>query len=131
MQEIGGAIENLTLAAVTDKYVVTRLTEAVRLLTRNNTSLTAQLSNAMNMNLDMAKNPNLKPPQEPEDKIITEKSKRNAAFDKNIDPEGYCWTHRFRSTKRHSSQTCLAPAAGHQRAANQKEYIMGGRNSWK
>ena len=86
MQEIGGALENLTLAAVTDKYVVTRLTEVVRLLTRNNTPLTAQLSNAINMNLDMAKNPNLNPPQEPEDKIITEKSKRNAAFDKNIDP---------------------------------------------
>ena len=56
---------------------------------RKNAPLTAQLSNAMRMNLDMAKKLNIKPTQEPENNRLAEKVKRKAAFDKNLDTDGY------------------------------------------
>ena len=49
---------------------------------RKNAPLTAQLSNAMRMNLEMAKKLNIKPTQEPENNRLSEKVKRKAAFDK-------------------------------------------------
>ena len=59
MQEIGGALEHLSIAAVSNKYIVTKLTEAVEALTRKNAPLTTKLSNAMKINLDMDKKLNL------------------------------------------------------------------------
>ena len=70
MQDIGGAIDNLTMAEVADKDTVTRLSDAAKALMRNNVSLTAQLSNTTRLKLEMAKNLNLKPTLKPEDKII-------------------------------------------------------------
>ena len=92
-------------------------------LTKNNASLTAQISELMKINLDMAKNLDIKAAQvkDPEGKILVDKANRNAAFERNLDPEGYCWTHGFRVTKRHSSQTCSTPAGGHQNTATQKK----------
>ena len=66
------------MAAVVDKYIFIRLSEAVESLTRNNASLTAQLTVAMRLNLDMARKLKFKPMQEPEDKRLTEKEKRKA-----------------------------------------------------
>ena len=40
MHEIGGALENLSMEAVDDKDIITKMTEAVKSLTRNNASLT-------------------------------------------------------------------------------------------
>ena len=52
MQEIGGALDHLTLEADTNKDIVIKLTEAIEALTRNNASLTTQFSDALNTNLD-------------------------------------------------------------------------------
>ena len=56
MQEIGGALEHLAIVSVADKDAFTRLSEAVEALTQNNVSLTAQISNATKMNLEMDQN---------------------------------------------------------------------------
>ena len=40
MQDIVGALEHLAMAEVANKYIVTKLIEAVEILTRNNASLT-------------------------------------------------------------------------------------------
>ena len=75
MQYIGEAINHIAMTAVADKDIVTKLTEAVEVLTRNNASLTTQLSNAMTINLDMAKKLNLEATQaqKPEDKRLVDK----------------------------------------------------------
>ena len=89
MQDIGGALDHLDMAEVADREIITKLTEAVKSFTQNHVPLTAQLKNAINLNLEMAKELDIKPKQEPEEKIIIEKSKRKAEFEKNTDPEGY------------------------------------------
>ena len=60
MQYIRGELENLAMVAVADKGIFTKLTEAIEELTRNNASLTTQLSDAMKINLEMAEKLNLK-----------------------------------------------------------------------
>ena len=90
MQEIGGALEHLAMEAVAEKDIVTKLTEAVKTLTRNNASLTTQLRDAMKTNLDMAKTVNFKAAQaqEPEDKRLTEKARRHSVFERNLVRDG-------------------------------------------
>ena len=120
MQVIVGVIEHLDMVATADKYIVARLMEAVESLTRNNVSLMTQFRDTMKNNVDMAKKLNINPTQDPELKKLADKAKRKAEFKKNLDPDVYCWTHRFWVTKRHSSHTCCVPAAGHQRVATRK-----------
>ena len=93
VQEIGGTLEHLILEAEVDKDIFMKLTEAVKALTCNNEPLTTQLSDEMKINIDMAKNLNLKTAQDPKDKRLAEKAKRKAVFEKNLDTGGYCRTH--------------------------------------
>ena len=93
IQEIGGALEKIALVTVADKDIFMKLTEAVKALTCNNEPLTTQLSDAMKINIDMAKNLNLKTAQDPKDKRLAEKAKRKAVFEKNLDTGGYFRTH--------------------------------------
>ena len=51
MQEIGGALEHISMAAGSDRGIVTNLTEVVEQLTKNNAPLMKQLSNNMKLNL--------------------------------------------------------------------------------
>ena len=110
------------MSAEAEKDIITNLTEAVETLTRNNVSLMKQLRDAMKINPEMAKKLNLNAAQaqEPENKRLVEKERKNAAFERNLDIDGYLWTHKFRVTKRHSRQTLSSPLAGHQRTASQK-----------
>ena len=74
----------------TDKDIVAKLREAVEQLTKNTVALTAQPSDSMKINLEMAKKLNLKAAQgqEPEGKIMTYKAKRKDEFERNLDPTG-------------------------------------------
>ena len=121
VQEIrGGVLKHIATAAGADRYILNKVTEVVEKLTKNNASLTTQLSNAMKLNIEIAKRINIKYTQGQylEVKILVEKEKIKAAFIRKLDPDGYCWTHGFRVTKRHKSQTCSTPAAVHQRTAS-------------
>ena len=104
------------------RYIFTNLIEAVETLSRNNASLTMQLKNTTKINLEMAKKLNFKATQaqEPEDKRLKEISSKKSNFERNLDPDGYCWMQEFRVTKRHRSQTFSSPATGPQRAASHK-----------
>ena len=113
-----------------DKDIFATLTEAVEALTQKNASLTTQLSNATKINVDMAKKLSINPTQEPKEKKPADKVNRKAALDRNLDPYGYYWTHRFRVTNRHISQMGSAPVAGHQREETRKN-IMGGSEAGK
>ena len=60
IQDIGGALEHLSVASGSDREIFTKLTEAVEKLTKNNASLTTRLRDTMNLNLEMYKKLNLK-----------------------------------------------------------------------
>ena len=81
----------------------------------------------MNINLEIAKKLILKATKGKyhELKILADKAKINAAFERILYPDGYFWTYRFKVTKPHRGQTCSTPATGHKRTASQKN-IMGG-----
>ena len=106
IQEIGGALKHLHMAAVANKDIVTNMAEAVEALTIKNASLTTKLSDAMKTNLEMSKNIHIKATQtqEYEEKRLTKKEREKASFESNLDNDGYCWTHGFIVTRRHSSQ---------------------------
>ena len=74
-----------------NRDIVTKLTEAVGQLTKKNVSLTTQLRDFMKLNLEMDKKFNLKATQgqDPEVKILAEKANRKAAFERNLNPDGY------------------------------------------
>ena len=118
------------MAATADKDILKRITEAVKAVTWKNASLMMKLSHSMNLNIEMAKKLKIKPTQDPEERKLSDRVKRKAASEKKLYPVGYCWTHRFWVTKRHSIQTCSVTAAGHQRAATRKN-IMGGSKARK
>ena len=77
MQEIGGELEHLAMAANSYKDVFTKLAEAVETIKINKLSLTTQLRNAMKIKLEMANNLNLKSTQTqyPEYNILSEKAR--------------------------------------------------------
>ena len=95
------------MAAGSDKDIVTKLREALEQLTKKNASIKTQLSDAMKLNLEMCKKLNLKftQGQYHEVKILVDNAKKKASFESKLDPDGYCWSHGFRVTKRNSSQT--------------------------
>ena len=64
------------------------------------------------------------------DKTLEEKARKKDAFERNLEPDGYWWTHRLRVTKRHIIQTCLTIATVRKRKASQKN-IMGGSEAGK
>ena len=78
------------MVSVAYKDIVTRLSEAIKSLTQKNASLAAQLSDAIRLDLDMAKKLNFKLKQEHKDKRLAEKANRKSAFEKNLDVDGYC-----------------------------------------
>ena len=86
----------------------------------------------MKINLEMANKLNIKATQgqDLKGKLLADDSKRNIDFERNLYPYSYFWTHGFRVTNWHSSQTCSTPAAGHQRTTTQQN-IMGGNKAGK
>ena len=126
MQEIRGLLEHLSMAEVANKNIVTKLTEAVETLTRNNTSLTKKLSDAMKINLEMAKNLNLKATQaqEPEDKRLKEIA-RKMPFLKGT----WTWTATAGCTGSELPRGTTAKHACHQRQATKGRQVE--KISWE
>ena len=79
------------MAAGADKDIVANLTEALEQLTKNNAAIMTQISDDMKLNLEMYKKLNLKATQgqDPKVKILADNAKRKAAFESNLDTDGY------------------------------------------
>ena len=127
------AMDNLAFAATTSNTAFERLTA-------NNTKLTVQLAEAMNL---------LKKAQEDNSKLLriieasvtgtnpqsgARKGKRRENFEKTdhlMEPEGYCWSCGYRVPKNHNSMNCDKQKRGHQLGATRAN-IMGGNklNHW-
>ena len=94
--------------------------------------LTTQFSDFMKLNLEMDKKLNIKATQGQysKGKLLAGNAKRKSAFERNLEPAGYCWTYGFKATKWHISQKCSTLEAGHQRTATQQN-IIGGKEGGK
>ena len=90
MQEMERALNHLAITVGADRDIVTNLVKEVEQPTKNNVPLMTQLSDVININLEMAKKINLKATQEqnPKFNILAEKVKIKASFERNLDPEG-------------------------------------------
>ena len=141
--DISTALDNLAMAATTDRDIVAQLTESNKQLVAMNTTLTAQLKSAMENNSMLIKKlgnttikntPNASKTPKPA-KAMTIAYDRNAPFDHtkwlaSLDPAGYCWTHGYRVQVGHDSKNCKGKLGGHKDEATRAD-IMGGSTKGK
>jgi hypothetical protein len=107
------ALDNLALAATSDKATVQQLTAANLALTTKVATLTA--TNKKLVDAAAKKNTG----------AGTGASKTPDA-DKPV-PGGYCWTHGHRVRKSHTSKTCMNKAEGHDDKATSKDTKGGSK----
>jgi hypothetical protein len=131
--DISAALDNLALAATSDREIVTQLVAANKQLTQTTEKLSEQLNEA-NARLISQRSTRETPPS-------NDRSRRPAGarqrppFDHDawlltLDPMGYCWSHGYKVTPEHSSRTCRGPHEGHKRAATRAN-PMGGSTKGK
>jgi hypothetical protein len=142
--DISTALDDLAMAATTDRDIVTQLTQANQALTATNRALTNQLQQALNTNATLVNSlqtrhqPSvptaLLPPTAPTAAHNPQRPDRvpfdRATWIANLDPQGYCWSHGFRVQNGHNSATCKGKLQGHQDTANHTD-TKGGSNKGK
>jgi uncharacterized protein (DUF433 family) len=141
--DISTALDNLAMAATTDRDIVAQLTQANQALTAANRALTNQLQQALNTNATLVNSMQHRPPpiiptaSPPPTPLAAPHQQRpgRVPFDRatwvaNLDPHGYCWSHGFRVLKGHNSANCKGKLQGHQDNANRTD-TQGGSNKGK
>jgi cell division septum initiation protein DivIVA len=132
--DISSALDNLAMAATTDRDIVAQLTLSNTRLTEANKILAEQLKNSMEANLILLKKPGNNPRTPNTPKTPTTTGTRQpfdqATWEANLDPTGYCWSHGYRVQKGHSSANCKGKLGGHQDAAT-RDNTMGGATKGK
>ena len=123
--DITSALDNLALAATSDRDSVALLTSAVKTLTEQlkqalatNATLASQISKTSTPATPNRPTPNRRP-------IFD-----HAIFEANLDPMGYCWTHGYRVTHGHNSAHCFGKIDGHRNTATRNNN-MGGSQKGK
>ena len=106
--ETAEALANLASATASDRATVASLTTTNEKLTAQLGQLTNQLSLAMTK--------------------IAEMEKLLAAKPVNLSTRSYCWTHGFRVSKNHNSESCKNPAPGHKKEATATNRKGGSTN---
>ncbi len=117
---LDGYLDNLALAATTERTTLTKLIETNALLTTAGATLTASVTALTAAYTLLANGKNLAAPtampttgtQAPRPRV-------------GLDPTGYCWTHGYQVKVGHNSATCTNKAEGHQLTATRAN-IMGG-----
>ena len=105
------ALDNLALAATSDKATVQQLTAANLALTTTVATLTA--TNKKLVDATAKKKPG-----------AGAGSSKTPDADKPV-PGGYCWTHGHRVRKSHTSETCTNKAKGHKDKATSTNTMEG------
>ena len=107
-------LDNLALAATSDKATVQQLTVANLALTTTVATLTA--TNKKLVNAAARKKPGAA--------VGASKTPGEGWADKPV-PGGYCWTHGHRVRKSHTSETCTNKAEGHKNNTTSKDTKEG------
>ena len=124
--DITDALDNLALAATTDRDIVAQLTTTVEQLTATNKTLTAQLQQVLNTNTKLVQKLNINPPTSDTNTANTHNniSRRkpfvHAEWLATLDPNGYCWSHGYHVVPGHSSNNCKGQLEGHKETATRK-----------
>ncbi len=100
------ALDNLVLAATSDKATVQQLMAANLALTTTVDTLTATNKKLVDAAAKKKTGAATKTPVDAADKPV---------------PGGYCWTHGHRVRKSHTSETCTNRAEGHDNKATSKD----------
>jgi hypothetical protein len=114
VHSISTALDNLATAATTNPNIVSQLTESNKQLTKTNKRLIEQLKRFIEANNILSKkvgNQKLSPApaqapsggQPPFDQ---------KAWEANLDPTGYCWTHGYHVQKGHTIVNCNGKFGG-------------------
>jgi hypothetical protein len=103
-EHAAAALANLAEASATDRT-------ALATLAATNQNLTSQLESALKAISDL--------------QTLLKNGKGRPARGQHEPHDCYCWTHGYRVSKGHTSQTCKFPNEGHKREAT-KHNIMGG-----
>jgi hypothetical protein len=120
--DITSALDNLALAATSDRDSVALLTSANQQLTAAVKTLTEQLKQALATNATLASQiGKTSTPATPNGRQRFDR----AAFEANLDPVGYCWTHGYRVTVGHNSIGCKGKLGGHRDAATRTNNMGG------
>ena len=116
------ALDNLAMAAETDKSIIERLTETNKRLT---TQLEATIATIQRLTEENQRLLCIVEKNAPITHSNSSKKFKGWEDDAAYGPEGYCWTHGFKCRKGHTSATCGTPRMGHKREATRRN-IMGG-----
>ena len=135
--DISMALDNLALAATSDRDLVMQLTMNIQELTANNKTLTEQLQKALATNANHVHKlgtqtpaaTTTETPKKPHHKA-TKAPWSHAEWKAKLDPHGYCWTHGYNVLPGHDSSTCAQKAPGHQKLATRQD-IKGGSDRGK
>jgi hypothetical protein len=115
------ALDNLALAATTDRDIVHQLTQSNQQLTTANKLLTEQLQQALNTNATLLKQLGTKTPAANTTPTNTHQGRQapfnQAKWESKLDPTGYCWTHGYRVLHGHNSLSCKGKMGGHKDTA--------------
>lgn len=133
--DITQALDNLALAATTDRDIVNKLTTANQQLVTTIKNLTDQLKQALENNtkliaaLGQTGSTHLGTPatnNTPGARKVFSKTEWEA----NLDPNGYCWTHGYRVQNGHNSHNCKGKLKDHNDEATRNNN-MGGSQKGK
>jgi hypothetical protein len=117
--DISDALDNLAMAATNDRDIVAMLTKSNQQLTDTNKMLTKQLKASMGANLILIKkigDHKTHTPNTPPTNVCQPFDQK--AWEANLDPNGYCWSHGYRVQKEHNSNNCKGKFGGHKNEAN-------------
>ena len=134
--DISGALDNLAMAATTDREIVAQLTSSNKQLADANKLLTDQLKSALETNNALVKRlgtTNATPTTSTNASTPKQTSRPpfdHATWEANLDPAGYCWTHGYRVQNGHNSKDCKGKLGGHKDNATRAD-IKGGSTKGK
>ena len=124
------ALDNLAMAATSDKMTIDKLTDTNKGLVNQLEQALITIQKLMDDNQQLLRIVEKGLPSSSNAMMTKQKSwEDNAAYD----PDGYCWTHRYKGKKRHNSATCVSPRPEHKREATRRN-TMGGsmaNKDWK
>ena len=115
-------LDNLAMAAISDRNIVAQLTKINQQLTATNNNLSEQLQTVLAKNAALVAKLNAAPTANTATGTATmapsAATSRRRPWDKaawiaSINPNGYCWTHGYRVTTVHDSKNCKGKLLGH------------------
>jgi len=145
--DISSALDNLAMAATTDRDIVAQLTQSNKQLVEMNATLNAQLKNLMETNNNLIKQLGSSNDVATKTSSIKKVSYADAITSSNttydhrapfdhakwvasLDPNGYCWSHGYRVQVGHNSKDCKGKLGGHKDDATRAD-TKGGSTKGK